>query len=102
MLFQVLDNKQECRGVFYGGQIITDYKNSDLDLSHSWAPTEHFRDHKVEYAQLWALGKSLKDVCPEKFLTAYTFLDNKARAFLKSFSAAKINLNDVCIPYLRY
>lgn len=73
-----------------------DYKNKQLDLTHSWAPSVHFRDRKIEYAQLWSAGKSLKEVCPEEFLTAYSFLDKKARSFLKSFSTAKINLNDVC------
>ena len=94
MLFQVLDSKQECRGVYHEGQIAQDYEG--LDLTHSWAPTVHFRDKKIDYAQLWVHGQSLRDVCPPELSAAYTGLDKRARAYLRSFEVAKINLNELC------
>lgn len=94
MLFQALDSKQECRGIYCEGQILKDYKN--LDLSHSWSPSVHFKDRELEYAQLWCKGQSLKDICPEELLNSYNALDTKARAYLHSFDVARVNLNEVC------
>ena len=94
MLFQVLDSNQECRGIFCEGQVLKEYEN--LQLTHSWAPTSHFRGRPVEYAQLWCGGKNLKDLCPPELLNSYTALDKKARAYLRSFDVARINLREVC------
>ena len=94
MLFQVLDNKQECTGVYSENRISRDYKN--LELTRTWAPSCHFSGHKIEYAQLWVKGKTLKAACPPELLKTYEALDKKARAYLQSFSTAKINLNETC------
>ncbi len=94
MLFQILDSKQECRGVYHEGQIIQDYEG--LTLTQSWAPTIHFRDRVVDYAQLWAHGRSLMEICPPELRAAYIGLDKNARAYLRSFNTAKINLNELC------
>ena len=94
MLFQVLDNKQECRGIYCDGQLHENYKN--LRLTQSWAPSLHFKNQELEYAQLWCKGKSLKEVCPAELANSYNALDAKARAYLQSFNIAKVNLDEVC------
>jgi hypothetical protein len=94
LLFQVLDSKKECRGIYCEGQITQDYEG--LNLTHSWAPSAHFKDQKLDYAQLWVGGQSLREICPPELLAAYSALDKKARAYLQSFSTAKINLDEIC------
>ena len=94
MLFQVLDSNEECLGIFCEGQIREHYK--DIELSHTWAPTLHFRNQQLEYAQLWASGKSLQELCPPELKNSYSALDAAARAYLRSFQTARIDLRDVC------
>ena len=94
MLFQVLDNKQECYKIYCDGELIDDYHSDGL--SHTWSPTMYLKDHDIEYAQIWCKGKSLSDICPEDLKQRWESVEKKARVFLKSFHSAKINLEDVC------
>lgn len=94
MLFQALDNKQECYRIFYESGLYEEYTTENL--THTWSPTEHFHDKNVEYAQIWCHGKSLEQVCPEHLKKRLTILNDRARVFLKTFYNAKVDLNDVC------
>ena len=94
MLFQALDNKKECYAI-YCNDTLYHYPNN-LDLTHTWSYTPHFDDKDVEYAKIWAGGLSLGEVCPEGLRDEWNSVDQKAKAFLTSFQAAKVNLDDVC------
>lgn len=67
-----------------------------LNLSRTWAPTAHFDNEDVEYAQIWAHGQTFSEMCPDHLKEEWGALNKKARAFLKSFETAKINLDDIC------
>lgn len=94
MLFQALDNKQECYKIFCNGELISDY--DERVLTHTWSPTSHFNNSNIEYAQVWVGGKSLNDVCPDELRSRWDAVNKKAITFLKTFDHAKINLKDVC------
>ena len=94
MIFQTLDNKKECYAVFCDDTLYH-YPNK-LDLTRTWAYTPHLDSRKIEYAQIWALGSSLDDVCPEHLKDDWQSLNKKAKAFITSFHEAKINLDDIC------
>lgn len=94
MLFQTLDNKKECYAIYSDGDLYH-YPNN-LSLTHTWAHTPHFENRSVEYAQIWAAGKSLSETCPEHLKEEWSEVETKARAFLTSFKEAGVNLNDVC------
>ena len=93
MLFQFLDNKQECYKIFCEGKLFDDYKNDNL--SHTWAPSLHMSADRVEYAQIWCGGKSLTEVCPDDLKERFASLNEKAKMYLRTFHNAKINLQDV-------
>ena len=94
MLFQTLDNKQECYKIFCNDQLIDDYRGKDL--THTWAPSSHIQNPNIEYAQIWCHGKSLNEVCPDNLSSHWKLVNQKARTFIKTFHNAKINLDDVC------
>ena len=94
MLFQALDNKQECYKIYCDGDLIGDYQNSSL--THTWSPSEHFLQENLEYAQIWCHGASLEDVCPEELKGRWASVNKKAKVFIKSFYNSKINLEEVC------
>ena len=94
MLFQALDNKKECYRIFCNNSLVEDYRESDL--THTWAPTPHFSNTNIEYAQVWCGGQSLEAVCPEDLRGRFKHLNERAKVYLRTFHNAKINLSDVC------
>ena len=95
MIFQIIDNKKECATVYYDGNFC-DYSQA-LSLTKTWAPSEHEFGHSIEYAQIWCAGKSLMQMCPDDLKSRWTYLNNKANSFLKSFKITKINLEHFCL-----
>lgn len=94
MLFQFLDNKQECYKIFCEGKLFEDYKEENL--SHTWAPSLHLSNKNIEFAQIWCHGAALSEVCPEHLKKRFISLNNKAKVYLQTFHSAKVNLQDVC------
>jgi len=92
-LFQALDNKKECVGVFFEGQIL-DYFPKEISKTWSFAP--YFEDREIEYANLFCGGKTLDEVCPEHLKDSWNYISSRMRACLVSFQEAKVDLNDVC------
>ena len=95
VLFQTLDNKTECRGVYANGKILQILPFSN-DLTKTWKYTRHFKDQEIECANLYCNGKSLDEVCPEHLKEDWEKITKKMKAFLLSFATPKISLNDFC------
>ena len=93
MIFQILDNKRECYAIYCDGELYH-YPNN-LDLTETWDWSCHVPPG-VDCAQIWAGGRSLKDVCPEELLPRLISVQAKGKAFLNAFHNSKVNLDDVC------
>jgi len=93
MLFQTLDKKSECIGVFVDDQILDHIPDN---ISKTWAFAPHFEDKDIEYARLFCHGKTLEEACPENLKESWRSISLRMRAYLISFHEAKINLDDVC------
>ena len=93
MLFQALDEKEECIGVYCEGNII---KGLPEGLTHTWKYSSFLKDKPVEYANIYCAGKSLENVCPPHLIQEYDEIWLKLKAFYKSFMLAKISLQDHC------
>lgn len=95
MLFQALDNKLDCYGVYYDGKI--NYDSSVDGLTKTWSYSSFIPNvTSVEYAQIYCGGKTLEEACPEYAKHRLEKVSAKLKAFLKSFQAAKINLDEHC------
>jgi hypothetical protein len=94
MLFQTLDDKKECIGVFAEGELHFD--NIPEDLTHTWSCSSSLGRDDVEFAQIYCQGKTLSEVCPEHLAEDYERVSSKMRAFLNSFINAKISLREHC------
>jgi len=95
LLFQALDNKKECRSVYIDGSIKDQPRAGTL--TRTWAPTTHFFDTRVEYAQIWCDGKSLNEVCPPEIKARWTEINARAKAYINSLNNAQVDLKQVCI-----
>ena len=94
MLFQTIDDKSECIGIYANGNLHFD--NFPTDLTHTWKYTGSVIAD-AEYAWLYGGGQSLLEVCPESLAPDLKAAQRKMAAYQKSFKIAKINLNEHCI-----
>jgi hypothetical protein len=94
MIFQTLDDKNECFGVYVDGKLHFD--DMPTSLTKTWDYSGSLYDKNVEYAYLMASGKSIEDVCPDHLAEDWLKLKNKLRAYKKSFEIAKLNFREHC------
>ena len=94
MLFQTLDDKNECVGIFAEGELYFD--TLPEGLTGTWRYASYLEDQDVEYASLYCLGKDLAEVCPAPLQPRFEKITNELKAFLTSFKESKISLNENC------
>ena len=95
MIFQTLDDKSECVGVYVDGQLHFDSIPSNLTTT--WKYTGSLENKDVEFVGLWTNGLELEECCPEEHAAELKQCRNKLEAYLKSFKIAKVNMRDHCI-----
>jgi len=95
VIFQTLDDKTECVGVYADGQLY--FENWPEDLTQTWSHTGFLGDSDVEYAALYCEGAPLERVAPASLKEPLAAAQRKLKAYAQSFRIAKINLRDHCI-----
>ena len=94
MIFQIVDDKKECRGYFADGKLrLRELPNS---LTATWDWSELIEDRDVLLAKILVHGKSIQESCPEHLKERFEARERKIRSHLKSFISAKVNLSDIC------
>lgn len=94
MIFQALDDKAECVGVYTNGKLY--FENFPENLTRTWRYSGSLADKEVEYAWLYAHGRTIEEVCPDHMQGELEEVLRKMRAYKKSFDVAKVNLRDHC------
>lgn len=101
MIFQTLDDKSECVGVYVDGEL--HFNEIPSGLTKTWKYTGSISDSSVEYAWLYCGGSNVQDVCPENLKEDWENVKSTFSAYLTSFRIAKINLRQNCffdlVPY---
>ena len=95
MLFQILDDRNECFGIYSNGRFI--YDKLPNGLTHTWSWNSALSGQPVEYANLYVGGKSIDECGPPHLVDRFEIRSKKIKAFINSVSKAKINFNDVCL-----
>jgi len=94
MIFQAIDDKNECIGIYANGKL--DFDNVPNNLTKTWKYSGSIKDDNVEYAWLYSEGKNLQECCPSELVDDLVRTQKKFNAFSKSFEIAKINLREHC------
>ncbi len=98
MLFQTLDDKGECVGIYHNGELLFDLDKFPQDLTRTWSYTSFLEGYRgVDYAELYAFGKSLDEACPEHLKEQWRDLRTKRSALIRSLAISKINLQENCL-----
>ena len=97
MLFQTLDNKQECVGVYKDGVLLFGEDNSlvELEGAGTWSYAPYLEGLDVEYASLYC-GLTLNNVCPDHIREDWQYVSARLQAYMRSMIEAKMSLDDVC------
>jgi hypothetical protein len=95
MIFQTLDDKTECVGVYVDGKLHFD--KIPEDLTHTWKYAGSMADPNIKYAWLYCEGLPLQEACPEDHKERLEAVRRKLRAYKKSLVIAKVDLNDHCV-----
>ena len=94
VLFQALDDKKECVAIYLDGELL--HKQLPDDLTKTWNYSKFLEDREVEYAKLYCHGKTLSEVCPDSFKEEWETINDRIKAFHRSFVEAKVSLRDNC------
>jgi hypothetical protein len=90
MFVEPLDNKGECVGFYYQNQIIA----NPPEFVKSW--NYHPAFQSGHYAYLYCQDE-INKFCPSEVKDDWKLVNDKMKAYFKSFSNAKINLDDNCV-----
>ena len=93
MLFQTLDDKEQCAAIYLDGKITDELPDN---LTKTWNYSEFLKDRDIEYAKIYCGGKSLDQVCPESLKEEWEAISNRMMAYHRSFTEAKISLRQNC------
>ena len=94
MLFQTLDDKSECVGVYSNGEL--HFEDIPSGLSKTWSYSNFLYGMPIEYASIYVNGKSLDEVCPSHLIQEWERITNRLKAFIRSNHLAKVNLVENC------
>ena len=94
MIFQTLDDKSECVGIYADGRLHFD--DVPAGLTKTWKYSGSITAPNVEYASLLCSGLSLEEACPPEFLESFKRLQRQFAAYLQSFRIGKIDLREHC------
>ena len=95
MLFQAIDDKTSCVGIYAHGEL--NFGELPPDLTKTWKYAGYLEGKEIEYAYLYCNGRNLEEVCPDDLKEDWKKLKRKFEAYLKSFNIARISMNDNCI-----
>ena len=94
MLFQALDDKKDCIGVYAEGEL--HFQSLPSNLSHTWDFPTSICAKNLHLAKIYCGGKSLTEVCPVHLKPEYDKIHHKMLAFYKSFANSKVSLDEHC------
>ena len=95
MIFQILDDREQCFGVYSNGSFMYDKLPNGFD--QTWAWNRNLVGKNIEYAQIWCQGKPLGEVGPPHLVDRFEVRSRKIKGFLRSMTNAKIRFDDVCL-----
>ena len=94
MLFQTFDDKENCFLVYKEAKF---HQKITPNCTHTWSYASYLRDEDIEYASLYSLGSSLRDLCKEEQKEEYDKLESKIKAVITSCYQASLDLNTMCV-----
>ena len=98
MIFQTLDDKRECAGIYYDGELHFNYSNLPAKLGGTWKYVPSLEGLRgVKYANLYVQKFDPSEVCPEHLRDDWTEVQEKMMNQHRAMKIAKVDLSSGCI-----
>tara|TARA_R100000353_G_scaffold80625_1_gene60740 strand:- start:32 stop:1231 length:1200 start_codon:yes stop_codon:yes gene_type:complete len=94
MLFQTLDSKQECIGIYTDQRLFFDEDTFPDNLSATWSYTPRWRD--AEIASLYLEGKDVQSVLPEYLKDDWDDILSRLEAFRRYLKTSQVSRAENC------
>ena len=96
MIFQALDSKAECMGVYSESKLHLDnIPWNSLSCTWRYSPSLNICE-KLKYAYIISGGTSLREACPLELRDAWDSIEIKMKAFIRAFALAKLSMEEHC------
>ena len=94
LLFQTFDEKNKCSLVYRKGTFQEQITDS---CTKTWSYATYLQDKEIEYANLYVMGQSLEQLCPENIRGQWSSVQTRIRAALKAAAEVGLDIDDYCI-----
>ena len=94
MLFQVLDSKAECVGI-YTDSVLKPGVRVPLQ-GETWDYSSHLLGNDYEIARIYSQGATITDVCPEDLKEDWGKIKKTLKSCLKAFNTSRVSLDENC------
>jgi len=96
MIFQTLDDKSECVGIYANGQLHFDPASFPTDISITWKYAPYLEEKNIEFVSLYLEGRRLTDHVPEFLKEDWDDVSRQLQAFQRSLETAQVNTSENC------
>ena len=96
MLFQTLDDKAECVGIYTDKEMIFDPESFPENISQTWSYSPYLRGRDIDYASLFLEGEPLSGCLPEYLRDDWDDVSERILAFKRSLDISKVNQDENC------
>lgn len=95
MLFQTLDDKNECVGYYLNNELHF-HKPIPEGLTKTWSYSGFLRGKEIDYAQLFSEGKTLDECCPDFLKEDWERINKTLKSIISSCLESKVSLKENC------
>ena len=96
MIFQTLDDKSECVGIYTDNRLLFELEEFPDNLTQTWKYVPYLRGMDIEYASLYLEGGKIADNVPEYLQEDWEDVAKKILAFKRSLSISQVNTYENC------
>ncbi len=98
MIFQTLDDKKECAGVYYDGELYFNDDNLPAKLEATWKYVSSLEGLRgIKYANLYVQKSNPAEVCPEHLKNDWEDIQKKMDNQRRAMKIAKVNTSSGCV-----
>ena len=96
MIFQTLDDKSDCVGIYTSNNLIFDLEEFPDSLSKTWKYAPYLRGLDIDYVSLYLEGGKIADNIPEYLQDDWQDVSKKIQAFKRSLSISRVDTFENC------